>query len=223
LINTTTTGTATQSSVLSSYTANLVIDGQNGNFTHTDGSAAPPWWQVTWTADRTIHTVTLHNRADCCQNRLRDITVEILAADLTTVVWTSPLLNPENVLLGPAAITIDVLAGNGGAPVTGRAVRVRRANDSDWSGQGAVNGNAHDANTLSLGEVTVMVPDPNNVAPPPGIQNLAPAGTATQTSTLGSFTASLGIDGNTGNFTHTLNTDTTPAWTLRSPARTASC
>lgn len=214
LINTAPTGTATQSSVLASYTANLAIDGQNGNFTHTDGSAAAPWWQVAWTADRTIHSVVLHNRADCCPSRLRDITVEILAPDLTTIVWTSPLLNPENSLNGPAAITVDVYVLNGSAPVVGRAVRVRRTNDSDWSGLGAVAGNAHDANTLSLGEVTVMVPDPNNVNPPPGIQNLAPAGTATQTSTLGGFTASLGIDGNTGNFTHTLNTDTTPAWTL---------
>ncbi len=215
LINTATTGTATQSSTLSGFTPNLGIDGQNGNFTHTDGSAAPPWWQVAWTADKTIHALTLHNRGDgCCQGRLRDISVEILAADLTTVVWASPLLNPENVLNGPAAITVDVLAANGGAPVTGRAVRVRRTNDSDWSGLGAVSGNAHDANTLSLGEVTVMVPDPNNVNPPPGLQNLAPAGTAAQTSTLGSFTASLGIDGNTGNFTHTVNTDTAPAWTL---------
>lgn len=214
LINTATTGTATQSSTLSIYTANLAIDGQNGNFTHTDGSAAAPWWQVTWTADRTIHTITLHNRADCCQSRLRDVTVEILAADLTTVVWASALLNPENSLNGPAAMTVDVLAGNGGAPVTGRAVRVRRTNDADWSGLGAINGNAHDANTLSLGEVTVMVPDPNNVNPPPGVQNLAPAGTVTQTSTLGGFTAALAIDGNTGNFTHTINTDTSPAWTL---------
>ena len=214
LINTATTGTATQSSEFPGYPAPLAIDGQNGNFTHTDGNPAPPWWQVAWTADRAIYTITLHNRAACCPGRLRDITVEVLAADLTTVLWTSPLLNAENVLNGPAAITVDVLAGNGGAPVTGRAVKVRRANDSDWSGLGAVAGNAHDANTLSLGEVTVMVPDPNNVNPPPGIQNLAPAGTATQTSTLGGFAASLGIDGNTGNFTHTLNSDTTPAWTL---------
>ncbi len=214
LINTAPTGTGTQSSDLGGYPASLALDGQNGNFTHTDGSAAPPWWLVTWTADRSIHSITLHNRAGCCPERLRDITVEILAANLTTVVWSSPLLNPENSLTGPAAITVDVLAGNGGAPVTGRAVKVRRTNDADWSGAGAVNGSPHDANTLSLAEVTVMVPDPNNVNPPPGLQNLAPAGLATQTSTLGGYTASLGIDGNTGNFTHTLNSDANPAWTL---------
>lgn len=214
LINTATTGTATQSSVLASYTANLAIDGQNGNFTHTDGSPVAPWWQVAWTGDRSIYSITLHNRADCCQSRLRDVTVEILAADLTTVVWSSALLNPENSLNGPGAITIDVIGGNGGVPVTGRAVKVKRAPDIDWSGLGAVNGNAHDAYTLSLGEVTVMVPDPNNANPPPGVQNLAPAGTASQTSTLGAFTASLGIDGNTSNFTHTLNSDLAPAWTL---------
>lgn len=214
LVNTATTGTATQSSVLASYTPNLAIDGQNGNFTHTDGSAAAPWWLVAWTADKAIHTVVLHNRADCCQSRLRDITVEILAADLTTVVWASPLLNPENSLNGPAAITVDVAGANGGLPVTGRAVKVRRTNDTDWSGLGAISGNAHDANTLSLGEVTVMVPDPNGVNPPAGLQNLAPAGTASQTTTLGGFSAALALDGNTGNFTHTISTDLNPAWTL---------
>ncbi|MDB4500742.1 lamin tail domain-containing protein [Akkermansiaceae bacterium] len=45
-------------------------------------------------------------------------------------------------------------------------------------------------------------------------QNLAPAGTATQSSTLDQYTASLAIDGNFGNFTHTLNTDSNPNWTL---------
>lgn len=214
LINTASTGTATQSSTYPNYPANLAIDGQNGNFSHTDGVAVPAWWQLAWTADRTIHTITLNNRADCCQARLRDVIVEILAADLTTVVWSSPLLNPENSLGGPAAITIDVVAGNAGQPVTGRAMKVRRVPDPDFSGAGAVSGSIHDAYVLTLAEVAVMVPDPNNTPPPPGLQNLAPGGTATQTSTLGSFTASLGIDGNTGNFTHTVNTDLNPAWTL---------
>lgn len=45
-------------------------------------------------------------------------------------------------------------------------------------------------------------------------QNLAPAGTATQSSTLDQYTASLAIDGNFGNFTHTLNSDSSPDWTL---------
>ncbi len=213
LINTATTGTATQSSEYPGFPANLAIDGQNGNFTHTDGATAS-WWQLAWTADRTIHKIVIYNRADCCQGRLRDITVDILAADLTTVVWTSGLLNAENALTSPAAITVDVLAGNGGAPVTGRAVKIRRTADTDWSGAGAVPGNAHDAYTLSLAEVTVLIPDPNGTNPAPVLQNLAPAGTASQTSTLGGYSAALAIDGSTGNFTHTLNTDLTPAWTL---------
>lgn len=45
-------------------------------------------------------------------------------------------------------------------------------------------------------------------------QNLAPAGTATQSSTLDQYTASLAIDGDFGNFTHTLSSDSTPDWTL---------
>lgn len=219
LINVATIGAATQSSNLASYTANLAINGSNGDFTHTDGSAATPWWQVAWGADQTIYTVTLNNRSDCCQSRLRDVTVQILAADGVTVLFTSPLLNPENVLNGPAAITVDVASANGGVPVVGRIVKVTRTPDPDASGFGAVAGNSHDAYTLSLAEVTVLVPDPNNGTGQTGIRNIARNGTATQTSTLGSFTASLGIDGNTGNFTHTINTDHAAAWTLNLKSR----
>ena len=218
LINIAPTGTAAQSSTLSIYSANLAVDNSTGNFTHTDGSAVAPWWQVTLPTDQSIYTITVNNRSDCCQSRMRDITVQILAANGTTVLWTSPLLNAENVLNGPAAITLDVAVANGGAPVIGRIVKVSRTPDPDASGLNAIAGNAHDAYVLALSEVTIMVPDPNGGVIS-GVRNIARNGTATQTSTLGGFAAGLGIDGNTGNFTHTVNTDLNPAWTLNLKSR----
>ena len=45
-------------------------------------------------------------------------------------------------------------------------------------------------------------------------QDLAPGGTASQSSTLEGYPASFGIDGLTNNFTHTENGDPNPTWTL---------
>ncbi len=51
------------------------------------------------------------------------------------------------------------------------------------------------------------------LAPPPGEEvNLARDGTASQSSQLSGFAASLAIDGDYGNFTHTLNSDNNATW-----------
>ena len=62
---------------------------------------------------------------------LRDITVQILAADGTTVLYTSSLLNPHNTLGGGQSDYTDgptrlCLFVNDGTPVMGRYVRVMR-------------------------------------------------------------------------------------------------
>lgn len=153
------TGTAVQSTILSTFGANLAIDGNLANFTHTVSADTVPFWQVTLTNEVAIHNIILHNRTSCCGSRLRDITIEILSTNATGTVtnYTSTLLNPENAGFtypnGPPAITNDLVALTG-APVFGRIVRVRRTADPDLSGTGG-QGNADEAAVLSLGEVTV--------------------------------------------------------------------
>lgn len=156
--------TATQSSTLSSYTANLAIDGSTGNFTHTATTDNNAWWRLNLNRRAVIRSITLYNRTSCCQSRLRDITVQILDADGSTVLYTSLLLNPENTGYvypsGPMTITID-LSSN---PVYGQYVLVKRTADPDLSGSGG-QGNADEPNVLSLAEVVVMGYDVSNYQP----------------------------------------------------------
>ncbi|MEM8678033.1 MAG: PKD domain-containing protein [Planctomycetota bacterium] len=146
-----TTPQATQSSTFDAFGANLAIDGDLTNFTHTALFEQDPEWQMVMD-EIAIESIVLHNRDNCCSDRLRDITVEIYADEVTigdgaTPIFTSPLLNPADVLAAPDTITID-LVQLAGAPVIGRTVRVRRTSD------GA--GTLADDNILSLAEVQVF-------------------------------------------------------------------
>ena len=73
----------------------------------------------------------------------------ILGTDGTTVVHTSALLNPGNALGSPADLVYDVAAANGGNPVLGQFVKIKRFPDAT-GGSGL-----DDARVLSLGEVQV--------------------------------------------------------------------
>ncbi|MCA9540352.1 MAG: CotH kinase family protein, partial [Myxococcales bacterium] len=144
-----------QTSTLSSFIAELGVDGNLGNFTHTLSSDQTPTWEVDLGSERFLSSVVLHNRTSCCGSRLRDITVEVLDAD-GEVVHTSALLNPENVLgnglNGPATLTVDY-AEQGG--VVGQTVRVQRLPDLDLSATNG-QGNGDEPTVLSLGEVEVF-------------------------------------------------------------------
>jgi hypothetical protein len=149
------------------FPASLALDGILTNFTHTNGSDPAPFWEVDFNEDLRLQTVNLHNRGDgCCQSRLRDITVKVFNVN-DVEIYSSALLNPENVLGGggiggPSDLFLDLTALNGGTPLTGARVRVLRLPDPDLSGTGG-QGNADEAAVLSLGEVTVMggsVPEP---------------------------------------------------------------
>ncbi len=158
-VNVATSGTAIQSTLNGSFTPNLAINNNLGDFTHTLGTDPEPFWQVTLTNEMSIFSIVLHNRTSCCGSRLRDITIEILSTNSTGTVtnWTSALLNPENAGFtypgGPASISNNLVTLAGG-PVSGRIVRVRRMADPDLSGSGG-QGNTDEANVLSLGEVVI--------------------------------------------------------------------
>ncbi|MGE3310250.1 MAG: CotH kinase family protein [Limisphaerales bacterium] len=156
-------GTATQSTTGYNLGAGNANDGDLNTFSHTATQDDGSTWRLDLGAVYEIRRVVLHNRAECCQTRLRDITVSLLAADGRTVLWTSDLLNPENALNSPASITLDLLDLDV-EPVPARFVQVTRAPDHDLSGSGGA-GNADEDSVLSLGEVEVFGVDSLSYAP----------------------------------------------------------
>ena len=199
---------ATQSSEYPGYPAPNATDGATNNFTHTSGAASDPnpWWRVTFPSDQTLTSIVIYNRGDgCCQGRLRDITVQVLnAAD--GVVWTSAVLNPNNSLNNPATLSLDLI-GLAGGTVTGRKVKITR------TGNPALGG-GHDSYVLSMGEVVATATVAGGPTPD---FNIAPAGTASQSTT--SFAAGNANNNNLIDFTHTVGGDPDPTWTLNLGAR----
>ncbi|MGC8886070.1 MAG: lamin tail domain-containing protein [Verrucomicrobiia bacterium] len=159
--------TATQSSTYnnnSTYAASAAIDGNTGNFTHTASTDTNATWTLNLNRRALITSITMYNRTSCCQSRLRDIIVQVLDQDGVTVLYTSPLLNPENAGYvypnGPMTLTIDL----SGSPVFGQYIRIRRIPDPDLSGSGG-QGNVDEPNVLSLAEVVVMGMDVTSYQP----------------------------------------------------------
>ncbi|WP_435895117.1 lamin tail domain-containing protein [Oceaniferula spumae] len=143
-------GTAAQSTTLDDYDASHAIDGVS-NFTHTIATDDDPTWQVLLPSSKTFNEITLVNRGGngSWTSRLRDITVQVIDFngnvnndfDGGTVVYSSPLLNPNNVENSPASITVNVGAA------TGNMIRVIRT-------PGAAE--TSDSRVLSLNEVTAI-------------------------------------------------------------------
>jgi autotransporter-associated beta strand protein len=145
--------TATESSNWgNTYPASNAANTSRTDFAHTDTSDTSPWWKVDLGSMMSIGEIELFNRADGYDGRLRDITVQILAADGTTVLYTSPLLNPQNILgggqsdyaNGPSRLCLFV---NDGTPVTGRYIRVSRTIETSGAG------NTDDRRCLTLSDV----------------------------------------------------------------------
>ncbi len=147
-VNLAPSGTASQSTdYSSSYLANRGINGTTTDFTATAKTDSNASWQVALPQFSQAEQIVLHNRDNCCQHRLRDITVTI-DDEQGVEVFQSPLLNVENQLSGPSTITVDLPAG-----LNAGTVKVSRLTDPDLSGGGTW---ASDANILSLGEVVVL-------------------------------------------------------------------
>ncbi len=164
-------GVAAQSSTGFGYGPELAINGRYDDFTHTAaGVNLPAAWQLDLGGTFFLYRITLYNRTSCCGSRLRDITVSILDEDGTSAVFTSELLNPENVLGGgtldgPATLALDLVAITGSA-IEGGIIRIVRTPDPDLSGTGGL-GNADEADVLSLGEVEAL-----GAEEPPGYRAL---------------------------------------------------
>jgi len=191
--NLATSGTATQSTTYSTFVASKAIDGNTsgnwgaGSVTHTD-TGSQPYWTLDLGAVKNIDTIRLWNRSDCCSSRLVNFHVFVSDTAFTGISVAnsqaqSGVLDSYN--SGTAGATTDMKINR-----TGRYVRVQLANT-------ATDGE----NVLSLAEVEVYG---TNI-----LTNIAPSGTATQSSTWSVYDASRAINSNTngnwgsGEVTHT--------------------
>ena len=112
------------------HAANMAADGDRTNSTRTAKGDYRPWWQADLGQATAIGEVDIYSDP-AYAGRLRDITVQVLAADGTTVVFTSALLNPTNALGGGAENYTNgprrlVLSIGGGAGVVGQFIRITR-------------------------------------------------------------------------------------------------
>lgn len=125
-------------------------DGNLGNETHTAAGDALPTLTVDLGKDAySIDSIVIHNRDDCCGDRLSDLVVEVLDGSMAVV--QSAAMNPGNALGSPATLGVDFHELFGG-PTTGQFVRI-----SKTGGTGGL--------YLAAGEVQVFGQDNDN--PPP--------------------------------------------------------
>ena len=111
-------GQASQSTTSHAGSANRAIDNNtNGNWgsksvTHTQDNTNS-WWELSLAGESDLNRITLHNRTDCCTDRLSDFSVSVLDED-DNVVWTKFYSTAVN-----SALTINLDA-------VGSKVRINR-------------------------------------------------------------------------------------------------
>ena len=185
----------TQSSTSFGGDARRAVDGNtdgrygNRSVTHTLNSNKP-WWKVDLGADRTINSVKLFNRVDCCTGRLNNFSIYVYNSRNQQVGYIHQDATFQN-------------SKNFNFDVVGRYVKVQ------IEGRG----------TLSLAEVQVLGESSGTPTIPENPQeiNLAVGKLATQSSTRFGGIPSRAVDGNTdgyyykGSVTHTYNSDK-PWW-----------
>jgi len=193
-------GTASQSSTYGSASANRAIDGStdgrynNGSVTHSQFQTNA-WWEVDLLGESEIDRISIHNRTDCCADRLSSYSVSVFD-DNNTVIWSQFYTDPPSPV---QEIDLDVRA---------KKVRINLVEGALSLAEVQVFGTGPTAPAVSApGPVSPEPPQPTT----PGITNLALAGTASQSTTAHQGVPSRAIDNNTngnwnaGSITHTRN------------------
>ncbi len=151
---------AVQSTTYSpNYPAAHATDGDARTFTHTSAADKTPSLTIDLGQSYDIDAVFIHNRDECCGQRLQDIFVELLADDGKTVNFASKNLNPENLRGGPDWLAVG-LPESTGDTVGARFVRIRRQVLPGESGNATQLG---DWRVLSVGEVQVFAKEATNL------------------------------------------------------------
>ncbi len=88
---------ASQASTAYGGDAARAVDGRldgafnNGSVTHTSDSGVQPWWQVDLQSAQRVGEVVLHNRSDCCSDRLSNFSVLVSENGAS---WTTAVVHP---------------------------------------------------------------------------------------------------------------------------------
>ena len=184
--------TASESSDPYGFPASRAIDGNtsgaNPDFNHTDAGSTE-WWNVVLASGLTADGIRIYNRTDCCGDRLNGAVVRAFSdAAMSSTIYTSAAI-------AGSPGKIDLLFPT---PLSVLAVDV-----------------THHNQFLHMGEVQLFTK--TNVVIPLGT-NLRTVGlpnvSLSQSSTWGGgvFPASQAWDGNTGNFSHTADGQTSNQW-----------
>jgi len=191
--------TVSLSTTLPGYPAGNATDGNIYSFTNTTDNDPDPTWSAVFSSPTSAQYFRLWNRQDCCQDRFADITfIAYSDAAMTTEVYNSGIL--------PATAYANFVDVDFGSVLTINAIKVTRSPASTPA-----------AGIFSLGGVQLI--NIADLALPPGTdltsKLLGLPFTASQSSNLGGYPASNGIDDNYNNFTHTdFNGDINPWWEL---------
>ncbi|MFV0458436.1 MAG: discoidin domain-containing protein [Actinomycetales bacterium] len=120
---------ATQSSTYPGGDASKAVDG-SAETTWAAGSVAhtlsqdQPWWEVDLGTTRTINSIELLNRTDCCSDRLNDSVLLISDTPMTGRTLTDLLSDPSITAIDVPGVGVSATFPADGA--TGRYVRVQR-------------------------------------------------------------------------------------------------
>lgn len=162
---------ATQSSTFGLGVAQRAVDGNidgvyaNGSVSHTFGGEAQPWWQVDLGSSRSVGSVELFNRTDCCTDRLSKVWLLASDAPITgatlDIARTQPGVRATN-LGGP----LGLLGTSRRLDVSARYVRIQLEGSDHlslaevriWQGRPA------DTNAPTTPTLPTAVPDATGVS-----------------------------------------------------------
>lgn len=163
------------------FPSDNAIDGNPNTFSHTSAGEANPSWWLDLNASYSLSRIELLNRADCCQHRLRDISLTL--RDRHGDVVYQSVINPGNLLNSPSLISHAL-----DQTPRARFLQISRTPAAELSGVDAI--------SLQLGEVKVYACAATSAAGTT-LRNAAPQGTASQSSTSFGGVAERANDGDT--------------------------
>lgn len=114
------------------FPASLATDGNSNNFTHTGDSDFSPWLEVDLEKTYFVDRVIIQNRKNCCQERLYNITIEVLDENGNSL-YESPTINSFDEGETPVSpgsqieYTFDDLPAGG---IGGQKIRIKKVSVS---------------------------------------------------------------------------------------------
>lgn len=99
---------ATSTTTLAGYPASFIIDGNTGNFMHTNSTdGRGQYVQVLLPANAQLDYLRLYNRTDCCQNRSANLLIEVFSDAAGTTRIFGKTVNANATY--PTPVTVNML------------------------------------------------------------------------------------------------------------------